>query len=308
MTGRSVGPGAAGPALPLVVVPIGPDDEALDRCLAALDRATPPGTRVWLADDARAGPGGCDLIERWRRQTPLQADYTRRQRGIGEVAHLDEVLAACGEHDVAVLAADAVPAPGWLQRMQRTLADDRAIATVTPWSNAGETAAWPRIGEVAPMPRDLRALAVAASKTPPTAPELPAAVGHAVLLRGVARQRAGGLDTAGYGSWYAALTDLSLRLAGLGWRNALCEAAFVARSGEGRPTDGDLRMLASRWPDWHARLANFLMRDPLLAAREQLAARLAEHAGPGLQHDLFDRRPDAPADEAPPAEHEPCEA
>ena len=65
-------------------------------------------------------------------------------------------------------------------------------------------------------------------------PELPSAVGHAVLLRGSARKRAGGLDAASYGSWYAALIDLSLRFSGLGWRNVLCDTAFVVRRGEGR--------------------------------------------------------------------------
>jgi hypothetical protein len=150
---------AARHELPLVVVPVGSDDAALDRCLAALDRATPAGVRVWLADDAQAGPRARELIGHWCRHTPLRADYTRRQRSVGEVAHLVEVLTACADHDVVVLAADTEPAPGWLQRMARTLADDRAIATVTPWSNAGEAAAWPRIGEIAPPPVDLAARA-----------------------------------------------------------------------------------------------------------------------------------------------------
>jgi hypothetical protein len=303
-----MGQAAARHELPLVVVPVGSDEDALDRCLAALDGATPAGTRVWLADDARAGPRGCDLIERWRRQTPLQAEYTRRQRSVGEVAHLNEVLVACGEFDVAVLAADAVPAPGWLQRMARTLADDRAIATVTPWSNAGEAAAWPRIGKVAPVPADLHALAAAAVAMPHAAPELPAAVGHAVLLRGAARQRVGGLDAAGYRSWHAALTDLSLRLSGLGWRNVLGETAFVARCEEGRPAEGDMEMLAARWPDWHSRLANFLMRDPLFTAREQLAVRLGKIAEAGAQHDLFDAGPGPSDDVARPVERELCGA
>ena len=43
-------------ALPIVLLPIGTDDAALDACLAALDNGTPPGTRIWLLDDAQAGP------------------------------------------------------------------------------------------------------------------------------------------------------------------------------------------------------------------------------------------------------------
>ena len=78
-------------------------------------------------------------------------------------------------------------------------------------------------------------IARAAAALPPHHPELPSAVNHAVFLRGAARRKAGGLDAASYASWYAALIDLSLRMAGLGWPNALCETAFVARSGEGAP-------------------------------------------------------------------------
>lgn len=278
---------SATPALPVVVLPVGADDDALDACLAALDAGTPAGTRVWLADDAQAGPRGLALIERWRTSTALQAHYTRRQRGIGEVAHLDEVLAACGDTDVAVLAADARPAPGWLQQLAACFARDAAIATATPWCNAGESAAWPRIGEILPLPEDPARLARACAALPPLHPELPAAVGHAVALRGSARQRAGGLDAASYGSWYAALVDLSLRLSGLGWRNALCETAFVARVGEGAPADGDLDVLAARWPTWHARLAQFLMDDPLHASRARLATLLATIGPPAPQGDLF---------------------
>ena len=261
--------------LPIVLLPVGTDDDALDACLAALDAGTPAGTRVWLADDAQAGPRGLAIIERWIGATPLAADYSRRQRPLGEVGHIDEALAACGDEDVAVLAADAIPAPGWLARLSACFARDPAIATATPWCNAGEAAAWPRAGDIAPVPTDLQRLARACAAMPPRHPELPAAVAHAVLLRGSARKRTGGLDGTSYGSWYAALVDLSLRLAGMGWRNVLCETAFVARGGEGAPADGDLDVLAARWPAWHPRLAEFLMQDPVAALRDELSRRHA---------------------------------
>ncbi len=273
--------------LPIVLLPVGVDDDALDACLAALDAGTPAGARVWLADDAQAGPRGLAIIERWLARTSLQADYTRRQRRLGEVAHVDEMLSACGDADVIVLAPDAVPTPGWATQLAACFARDASIASATPWCNAGEAAAWPRIGEIAPMPDDPARLARACATMPPIHPELPAAVAHAVLLRGSARRKAGGLDAASYASWYAALIDLSLRLSGLGWRNVLCETAFVARGGEGGPVDGDMDALAARWPTWHARLATVLMQDPLRESRERLAQLYAEVDGPQRQHDLF---------------------
>ena len=278
---------APGVALPIVLLPVGVDDDALDACLGALDAGTPAGTRVWLADDARAGPRAHAIVERWLARTQMQAHYTRRQRMVGDVAHLDEALNACGDADVVVLAPDARPAPGWLVQLTACLARDPAIATATPWSNAGEAASWPRIGEIDAIPDDLERLARACAAMPPLHPELPAAIGHAVALRGKARRRAGGLDATSYASWTAALVDLSLRLAGLGWRNALCETAFVARAGEGLVGDGDMDALAARWPAWHARLARFLMDDPVRVLREQLRDGLATVGPPAPQRELF---------------------
>ena len=48
----------AADGLPVVLLPVGVDDDALDACLGALDAGTPAGSRVWLADDAQAGPRG----------------------------------------------------------------------------------------------------------------------------------------------------------------------------------------------------------------------------------------------------------
>ncbi|MET0655358.1 MAG: glycosyltransferase [Pseudoxanthomonas sp.] len=278
---------ATAAALPVILLPVGVDDDALDACLGSLDAGTPAGSRIWLADDAQAGPRAAAIIERWLKRTPLQADYTRRQSMIGEVAHLDEMLGACAGADVVVLAPDAQPLPGWLQQLSACLSRDASIASATPWCNAGEAASWPRLGEIALAPHDFERTAAACAAMPPLHPELPSAVNHAVALRGSARQRAGGLDKSSYASWYAALIDLSLRMSGLGWRNALCETAFVARGGEGKPADGDMDTLNVRWPAWHARLANFLMQDPLREPRDRLAALYAETGSPEPQRELF---------------------
>lgn len=272
---------------PVVLVPVGVDEDALDACLAALEASTPAGTRVWLADDAQAGPRAGAIIEAWLARTRLQAAHTRRARSIGEAAHLDEALRACGDADVAILAADARPTPGWLQQLVGCLARDPTIATATPWSNAGEAASWPRIGEIVALDETPSRLARACAQLPPTHPDLPAAVGHAVLVRGTAYARAGGVDAASFRSWYAALTDLSLRLSGLGWRNVLCETAFVLRDGEGRPVDGDMDRLSVRWPAWHARLAQCLMDDPVRGLRTRLGDALAALDRGSPQADLF---------------------
>ena len=155
--------------LPIVLLPLGADEDALDACLAALEANTPAGSPVWLADDAQAGPRGIALVERWLQRTGLRAEYTRRAHPIGEVAHLQEMLHACGDADVVVLAADARPLHGWLVQLDACLARDAAVATATPWCNAGETAGWPRLGEISPR-RPAPAHARAIARANPGAP------------------------------------------------------------------------------------------------------------------------------------------
>jgi len=278
----------------IVLLPLCVDDAALDRCLAALDDATPAGTAIWLADDAQAGPRARGVVEHWLARTPLRAEYTRRARALGEAAHLDEMLRACEGRDVAVLAPDSLPAPGWLEQLEACFARDQAIATATPWCNAGETAAWPRMGELNPPPDSLQQIARACAGMPPRHAELPSAVTHAVLVRGSARRRAGGLDIGSYASWSAALVDLSLRMAGLGWRNVICDTAFVARGREAPNWPADMDALAARWPTWAPRLANFLMRDPLHDERQDLQARYRQAIMPLAQGELFGATSTAP--------------
>ena len=275
------------PALPIVLLPIGTDDAALDACLAALEQGTPAGTRVWLLDDAQAGPRGIAIIERWLENTRLQAEYTRRQRPVGEAAHLSEGVAACGDMDIVVLAPDVRPAPGWLGQLVACLQRDPTIGTATPWSNAGECVAWPRIGEVQPEPAEPRRIALAAARMPPLHLELPTAGTHAVMLRGAPRKRIGRLDGESFESWSAALTDYSLRLAAMGWRNALCESAFVARDREPWHGEDDLDVLAVRWPGYRPRLAQFLLDDPLHGTRLEVQRLDDEAADASPQEDLF---------------------
>jgi hypothetical protein len=67
----------------------------------------------------------------------------------------------------------------------------------------------------------------------------------------------------------------------------LCETAFVARLREGAPAEGDMDALAVRWPDWNARIAGFLMDDPLHQLRDELGRRLQAQDDAGPQRGLF---------------------
>ena len=249
--------------------------------------STAPGTQVWLADNAQVSQRGFDIIKAWIAKTQLKADYTRRQSRTDELTNMAEIFTACGDNDVCILSPYSVPVKGWLNRLQACFAHDASIATATPWSNLGDILSWPSLGELNPLPADPLSLAQAAANMPRNFPEIPAAVPHCVLIRGKARKAVGGLDVDSFDSWYAGLVDWSIRFAGMGWRNVLCESAFVGCTLESHAQDGDSAALFARWPLWQERLAQFVLNDPLRSQRRALYDYQAAITPPDLQRDLF---------------------
>ena len=138
--------------LPLVLVPATQRVAALDACLASLERTLPAGARVLVADHAAGHPQVEALAQRWCARSRTAAEYRRAPRPLGLAANIDAALADTGEDDVAVMLADAVATPGWLERMAQYARKDERIATVSAWSNRSALCAFPRPGEDNPVP------------------------------------------------------------------------------------------------------------------------------------------------------------
>ena len=278
--------------LPLVLVPATQRVAALDACLASLERTLPAQARVLIADHAAGHPQAEALARRWCDRSRIQAEYRRAPRPLGLAANIEAGLAEAGDADVAVLLADAIATPGWLERLAQYARKDERIATVSAWSNRSELTAFPRAGEDNPVPAFPESVAEAAAASPwNECPDLPAASGPCLLLRRAALTALGGLDSHSFSGEHA-FDDFSRRAATLGWRNVLCPAAFVVRQpGPPAPPGAgdDLGPLLARWPDYQEAVARFILSDPLRPLRERLQARMDELARGGPQADLFAR-------------------
>ena len=291
---RDVPPtGAAGP-LPTVVVTVHNALEALDACLASLERTLPAGSQVLLADDASTDPRINPMVRGWCYRSALEARYVRRELNMGYPANCNAAFAEAGDADVVLLDSDTVVTPGWLQQLVRCAASDPRIATITPWSNNAELTSFPRPGEPNPAPEHPDTLAEAAAMTAPAWPELPAAGGFCMYVRRAALRQLGGFDAATFGIGGGEQDDFSLRAAAMGWRNVLCDTAYVVHHGGasfgaiGLPAGGDnLARLLARWPTYHEQVARFLLDDPLRPHRARLQENLDALARSGPQRDLF---------------------
>lgn len=274
-----------GPPLPVVVVPVFNALEALDACLAALDRTLPVATRVHLADDASTDPQVPELILHWRARSRLQVTLVRRERNLGFPANCNRAFRETGDSDLVLLNADTIPAGDWLARLSACAASDATIASATPWSNHGEIVSFPRFVGTNPLPEDPEPLALAAATLRPRYPPLPTAVGFCMWLRRAALRAVGDFDAATFGRGYGEENDWCLRAEAHGWRHVLCDDAYVAHRGHASfaplglaPGGGNLARLNARWPGYNERIARFILDDPLRPDRERLALALTGSA------------------------------
>ena len=281
-------------ALPIVIVPVFNALEALDGCLAALDRTLPAGARVHVADDASTDPRVPELIGDWRKRTRLAVTAVRRAVNLGFPANCNAAFAETGDADVVLLNSDAEPAGDWLRRLAAGAAADARIASLTPWSNNGEIVSYPNFVSPNPLPDDPEGIARAASRLTPRYPDLPTAVGFCMFLRRAALRAVGGFDAETFGKGYGEENDWCLRAEGHGWRHALCDDAYVVHRGHASfaatglaPGGENLRRLNARWPGYNERIARFILDDPLRDDRARLAGAIGMLAAESPQGDLF---------------------
>ena len=260
-----------------VVVPVFNAFEVLEACLASLE-ACSPDAGVVLVDDASTD----------RRIAPLLAGFAARREGRrvltlmenrGFVHAANRGMAAASGHPV-LLNSDTIVTRGWLDALARCLASDPRIATATPWSNNAEIVSVPRFCEANPPPDDPQAWADAARATATgTYPELPTAVGFCMAVREEALQTLGGFDEAVFGRGYGEENDFCRRAAKAGWRNVLCEDAYVVHVGGQsfgplglRPDESSMGRLLKRHPEYGDEVSAWIRTDPLAERRAALVA------------------------------------
>ena len=164
---------------------------------------------------------------------------------------------------------------------------DPRIGTITPFSNNAEICSFPRFCADNPWrlgddPEPVRAALARAAV--PTYPDLPTGVGFCMYIRRALIDAIGAFDMA-FGLGYGEENDFCLRAARAGWRNVLCDDAFVVHMG-GRSFAGqkgelgprNMALLLERHPHYMRMVSEYIAADPLRAMREAALSRAARRA------------------------------
>lgn len=265
-----------------IIIPVFNAATALQRCLQSLSGRLPEDATVLLVDDASSDPTIAPMLDAFAARCDVPCRIVRQTVNRGFVASVNLGMRTA-TRDVVLLNSDTVVTRGWLQRLQACLESDPRIATATPWSNNAEICSLPLFCKPNPEPEDPERMARAALNAgPPRYPELPTAVGFCMAIRRSALNALGDFDEATFGRGYGEENDFCRRAAAHGWRNVLCDDAYVVHQGGASfgatgeaPGGVALERLLARYPDYNARVSTFISEDPLKPLRERVLSQLA---------------------------------
>lgn len=264
-----------------IVIPVYRGEAETRACIESVV-ASPTRTprEVIVIDDespeARLRPWLADLATRDR----ITLIVHPRNRGF--VASANEGMAQHRDRDVVLLNSDTEVAPGWLDRLAACAASDRAIGTVTPFSNNATIMSYPRTLEPNALPHgettaSLDAAFAAVNRG--ASVDVPTAVGFCMYVTRRCIERIGLFDEERYGAGYGEEVDFCMRAARAGFRNVAAADVFVRHVGEVSfgDTGNERRSRAQAivdelYPEFQPRVRDFIARDPLAPYRARVDA------------------------------------
>jgi GT2 family glycosyltransferase len=260
-----------------VVVPVYNAWEVTSRCIESLKKHN-ADDRILIIDDASTDPRLATLYL----DLPAHWQVMRNQHNLGFVKTANRGLRNTGDHSL-LLNSDTVVTTGWLDRFRDALRTVNDLGTATPWSNNAEICSLPQTLTNNPMPQNPDVVAEQLRQFhQPQYPEIPTAVGFAMLVSARAKQQVGYFDEATFGHGYGEENDYSLRISAGGLSNRLVDHAYVLHVGNQsfqalnlQPNEQTMQRLLAKHPDYLSLIQNFIENDPLAGLRQAIIDKIS---------------------------------
>ncbi len=277
-----------------VVIPVYNAPRDVVRCVASVLEHSGTDYRLVLIDDASPDPAITTVFAELAARRLPNVLLLRNEVNLGFTGTANRGM-SLSRNDVVLLNSDTLVTAGWLDALRRCAATNPSFGTITPFSNNAEICSfpefcvdneWPEGADPEPTRAALARAAV------PTYPDLPTGVGFCMYVRRTLIDAIGVFDPV-FGLGYGEENDFCLRGFAVGYRNVLCDDAFVlhlgARSFSSQKAElarRNLAILLQRHPHYDAMVRDYIASDPLRPIREAALAleRASRHASPGVLH------------------------
>ncbi|MCL2297402.1 MAG: glycosyltransferase [Proteobacteria bacterium] len=263
-----------------IIVPVYNAAADVAQCVASVLEKTSGDYRLILIDDASPSPDIGRLFERWEKEDVPQRILLRNEVNLGFTGTANRGMRlshhAHPRRDVVLLNSDTIVTTGWLEALQRCVYSEDRIGTATPFSNNAEICSYPRFcaDNGWPEGKDPELVRAALRRAAvPSYPDIPTGVGFCFYIKRALLDSIGFFDEA-FGAGYGEENDFCLRAKKAGFRNVLCDDAFVVhlgeRSFEGRKQElggRNMSVLLGKHPEYLEVVSRFIARDPLRSIR-----------------------------------------
>jgi GT2 family glycosyltransferase len=283
----------------VIVVPVYRDPAVTRRCLDALAAsALPAGASVLLVDDHSPERAVRDCCREFSERHGFT--LLRNDENLGFVRTANRGFEYQPTADVILLNSDTVVNGNWVTRLRDCAYRDVSIGTVTPFSNNGTICSYPVFLESSDLPTGWSAAAMDAAFAEVNAgqsAEIPTAVGFCVYIKRDCLRETGPFDEEQFGRGYGEECDFSLRAAARGWKHVVAGDVFVFHEGgasfagesDARKRQAD-DVIERLHPDYHDRVMDFVLADPLAPLREAVDARRLREWSPAAAEMVGEQR------------------
>ena len=262
-----------------VLIPIHGGGQETLACLDSVLATVAERGRVVVVDDATEDAALTAALDDLA--TAGRITLLRNERNLGFVGSVNRALAMQSTHDIVLLNSDTRVFGDWLQRMAAAAYGAPRIGTITPLSNNGSIASYPRESAISVDPEQAAALdKLAATTHRGISVEIPVGVGFCLYVRRDCLNDVGELDASVFGMGYGEEVDFCMRARQRGWSHRIAADVYVYHAGAGSfgarraaLLDRSHRLLNLRYPGYDRFIADFLTQDPLHPLRRRLDER-----------------------------------
>ena len=217
-----------------IIIPIYNAYDFVKKCVDSVLKYTDFNeARIILIDDKSPDSRILPLLKQYEKKNPKKIVLLVNEENLGFVKTVNKGM-KFSKNDVLLLNSDTEVTSGWLEKIRNLAYRDERIATVTPLSNNATLASVPKFNQYNELPEGYNAQKMAKiieKYSMHIYPEIPSAHGFCMYIKRSVLNLVGFFDEEKFGKGYGEEVDFSFRCLEKGYKNVLCDDAYVFHSG-----------------------------------------------------------------------------